>query len=293
MTDRTTLPYAIFGATGKVGKELLSFFSSAGIPVTAVTRDPAKIISLPFVNWEVADLEDTARVAAIVQHSRGIFLSSSYSDNMVALQSNVVNAAAEAGISPLVKLSAKGVVENPDSISSQAHAQVEQLIKTAGIDYTILQPASFIQAWTAMYMKTIQAEKKIYAAMENARIPFIDTRDIAEVAFRVLTEPAEHRNKSYVLTGGQAVDYYELADIFSWAMGEEISYVPLSPEEMHARMEQEGVQPMWINFFLNWAKSQREAGGQTSPWVYEILGKPPRLIADYITAYIRSLKQTI
>jgi hypothetical protein len=58
---------------------------------------------------------------------------------------------------------------------------------------------------------------------------------------------------------------------------------------MRARMEQAGMQPMWISFFLNWAKSQREAGGQTSPWVYEILGKPPRLIADYIVEYTRAI----
>lgn len=293
MTDRTTLPYAIFGATGKVGKELLSFFSAAAIPVTAVTRDAGKAIRLPFVTWEMADLEDAARVTDIVKNSKGIFLASSYSDKMVAHQGNVVTAAAVAGISPLVKLSAKGVVESPDSIASKAHAQVEQLIKDAGIDYTILRPASFIQGRAGMYMKSILEEKKIYEAVGDARIPFIDTRDIAEVAFRVLTEPALHRNKSYVLTGGEAINYHELADIFSRALGEQISYVPLTPDDMRLRMEQEGSQPIWIAFFLNWAKSQREAGGQTSPWVQEILGKPPRRIQDYITEYTRTLKGTI
>jgi uncharacterized protein YbjT (DUF2867 family) len=289
MIDRTTLPYAIFGATGKVGRELLSFFSAAGIPVTAVTRDPGRIIELPFVHWEIADIEDAARIADIVQRSKGIFLATGYSDKMVALQSNVVTAAAKAGVSPLVKLSAKGVVENPDSTASKAHAQVEHLIKEAGIGYTILQPASFIQGWAAMYMKAILKEKKIYGALGDARIPFIDTRDIAEVAFRVLTAPDQHRNKSYVLTGGEALNYHQLADIFSHALGEEITYVPLTPEAMRAHMEQEGLQPAWINFFLSWAKSQQEAGGQTSPWVAEILGKPPRPIADYITAYARTL----
>lgn len=293
MTDRTTLPYAIFGATGKVGKELLSFFSAAAIPVTAVTRDAGKAIRLPFVNWEMADLEDAARVTEIVKNSKGIFLASSYSDKMVVHQGNVVIAAAEAGISPLVKLSAKGVVESADSIASKAHAQVEQLIKDAGIDYTILQPASFMQGWVSTYMKTMQEEKKIYETIGDARIPFIDTRDIAEVAFRVLTTPSLHRNKSYVLTGGAAVNYYELADMFSRALGEVITYVPLSPEDMRLRMEQEGRQPVWINFFLNWAKNQREAGGQTSPWVHEILGKAPRRIEDYITEYTRTLKGTI
>lgn len=96
-----------------------------------------------------------------------------------------------------------------------------------------------------------------------------------------------------MLTGGEAVNYHELADIFSRALGEEITYVPLTPDDMRLRMEQEGREPIWIAFFLNLAKSQRKAGGQTSPWVYEILGKPPRRIQDYITEYTRSLKGTI
>ncbi len=61
-------------------------------------------------------------------------------------------------------------------------------------------------------------------------------------------------------------------------MGEEISYVPLTPEDMRTRMEQEGMQPMWINFFFELGKEP--AGSRRTnifPGYMRSSEKPPRL----------------
>lgn len=41
----------IFGATGKIGRELIQFLSTVHIPTIAVTRDKTKAISLPLEEW--------------------------------------------------------------------------------------------------------------------------------------------------------------------------------------------------------------------------------------------------
>ncbi|NIV39485.1 MAG: SDR family NAD(P)-dependent oxidoreductase, partial [Anaerolineae bacterium] len=55
---------------------------------------------------------------------------------------------------------------------------------------------------------------EIMIPVGKARTSFLDVRDIGAVAAKVLSEPG-HENRAYQLTGGEALDYYQVAELFS------------------------------------------------------------------------------
>jgi NAD(P)H dehydrogenase (quinone) len=95
----------VFGATGKVGKELIKFLSSAEVPTIAVTRNKSKTLEMPFVEWQQADLSEKNSLNKCLKNSTAVFLSSGFSRDFVKEQQNAVVAAKQAGVSHILRLS--------------------------------------------------------------------------------------------------------------------------------------------------------------------------------------------
>ena len=281
----------VFGATGKVGSELIRFLSDAAIPTIAVTRNKRKAKELPHVEWLEADMADKATLVNTMENSRAVFLASGVSRNFVTEQTNVIVTAKECGVQHLVKLSSPGADKNAPNFISRPNGEVEEVLKTSGPDWTILQPNSFMQNWLGAFSQTIQKERRIYEATGDGRKPYIDTRDIAEVAFTILTNPSKHRNETYLLTGGEAVNYYQVAEAISHVTGEEVVYVPLTDEEAKQRMEAKGIPPVMVNTFLAIAEGQRNGQATfVNDIVARLLNKPARTIADFARDYAASFQ---
>ena len=153
------------------------------------------------------------------------------------------------------------------------------------MNYTILQPSAFMQNWLGDFSDTIKKERKIYDAVGDTKMPFIDARDIAEVAVRILTNPDKHINKTYLLTGSEAVSYHEVAEAVTQAIHEPVNYVSQSPEEARARLEAKGLPEWAVKLFLVMAKNQQADGATVSASVQEILGKPSRNVYYFAKDY--------
>jgi len=76
-------------------------------------------------------------------------------------------------------------------------------------------------------------------------INLICSRDIAAVAVKVMTESG-HENKAYSLTGSEALDYYEVAEIFTNALGRQIVYTNPSIFKFALRMYRRGLKAEFI-----------------------------------------------
>jgi len=144
-----------------------------------------------------------------------------------------------------------------------------------------------MQNWLGDVAESVRAEGVIYAPIGDGRVPFIDTRDIAAVAAEVLLHVEAHVGKKYVLTGGEAIGYADLAGALSEATGRTITYRPITLEEARARLAERGVAAAAIDAMLAIAAYQR-AGGPTatiSPSVERLLGRRPRTIRDFAHDY--------
>jgi uncharacterized protein YbjT (DUF2867 family) len=133
----------------------------------------------------------------------------------------------------------------------------------------------------------VREENTIYSPIGDGRVPFIDTRDIAAVAAEVLLHPDAHTNKKYVLTGGEAVGYADLAAELTRVTGRTIAYRPISMEEARSRLTRLGQPAGLIDATLAIAAYQRDGGATAlvSPTVERVLGRPPRTIREFVQDY--------
>jgi NAD(P)H dehydrogenase (quinone) len=106
-----------------------------------------------------------------------------------------------------------------------------------------------------------------------------------------LTDPAKHTCHAYSLTGGKAVNYQQLAEIISEAIGEQVEYISLTADEARQRMENKGM-PQWlIHTFLAYAEDQRKGNADfVSDDVPEILGKSARTVEAFVKDHVELFK---
>ncbi|MHA4807468.1 NmrA family NAD(P)-binding protein [Flavitalea flava] len=281
----------VFGATGRIGKVLLRLLSEEGIPTIAITRDLNKAIRMPNIDWIEADMGDKESLQAPLKDARAVFLASGMSDQIVREQTNVIEAAKTAGVEFIVKLSSGMADKNSPLYIARVHGEIEENLKGSDIPSAILRPNGFMQNWLGDLAQTVKTERKIYEATGDGKRPYIDLRDIAEVAFRVLTHPSDHSFHTYQLTGDEAVNYLQVADVLSAAIGERVTFVPISPQEAQLRMEKKGMPPGLIHTFLAYTELQRLGkAGLVSSDVRDILKKPARSIEDFAYDYVESFK---
>ncbi|HEX6939584.1 MAG TPA: SDR family oxidoreductase [Longimicrobiales bacterium] len=277
----------VTGSTGTIGSTLVPILSDAGASVRAVLRDIRRARPIPGVVWAQADLaDDRLREPALAGTTR-LFLLTGNEEGFGELQIAVIRAAEAFGVRHVVKLSALGASDHSKSAIGREHWVVEQALRGTSMAWTILRPHAFMQNWLGDVAASVRAEGVIRAPIGDGRVPFIDTRDIAEVAARILLDPAPHAGRKYTLTGGEAVGYDDVAAAISDAIGRPVVYRPISMDEARSRMEARGVPGFLVDAQLAIAAYQKAGGptAQVSGDVERILGRPPRTIRDFARDY--------
>jgi uncharacterized protein YbjT (DUF2867 family) len=169
------------------------------------------------------------------------------------------------------------------------HGEVEDMLKASGLAYTMLQPNTFMQNLLGA-AQTIAAQGTIYQSVGDARASFVDTRDVALVAARVLTGEG-HEGKSYVITGPEALSYHDVAAKLSEATGRRVTYVPVSPEEFRAGALAQGL-PEWLAEALGLLNETFASGkwAVATEVVREVGGREPRTFGQFARDYAAAFR---
>ncbi len=115
--------------------------------------------------------------------------------------------------------------------------RVEQAVRDSGRTWTLLRPGWFMQVFTdARFFRDQIAAGKLPFSSGGAGVAWIDTRDIAAVADRVLLEPG-HAGRIYKLSGPQALTLPDTAELLSSALGRPVAHVELTIDEAVTGME--------------------------------------------------------
>jgi len=280
--------YTITGSTGTIGSELVRLLSSKNVSVRAVMRNYNRIQEqLPNVHWVKANLSDDALLEGVLAGTTRLFILTGNRPGFGETQIKIIEEAKKSGVEHIVKLSALGASPRTKSGLAKEHYDVEQALEASGISFTILRPHAFMQNWLGEVAETVRKEKKIYAAIGDGSVPFIDARDIAAVAAESLLHPEKHNGNYYVLTSAKAINFYELAEALSQAIGEEVSYEALSMDEMRNRMQEQGISDKMIDSYLALAAYQKAGGAtaRTSEDVKNVLGRLPNDVVKFAEDY--------
>jgi uncharacterized protein YbjT (DUF2867 family) len=245
----------VTGGTGMVGGEIVRLLSQNGTPARALVRNPKNAKNLPVITWVTGDLAKPETLPAAFEGAKTLFLISSIGEDTVALQHNAIEAAREAGVTHIVKLSAFGASNHSKAPISVWHYQIEQEMQESGMEWTILRPHHFMQNLLTQTDYIIN-DGVVYSDSGDGKIPFIDARDIAAVAAVTLTKPG-HYGKKYVITGSEALSHRQATEIISNTIGKPLRFVDESPDAARKRREREGYPPAIIESFLATSAYQR------------------------------------
>jgi uncharacterized protein YbjT (DUF2867 family) len=253
----------ITGATGNVGAEVARLLAARGVPMRALVRNRAKAKSIELPNVEIAegDMDKPRTLGPALAGVDKVFLVSSPEPRQVELQANVIDAAKQAGVRHIVKISAKGAAPDALSAFQRWHAETEQYLARSGMAFTYLQPNFFMQN-ALSFAPSIASDGKFYGSMKDGKASFVDLRDVAAVAANALADPG-HEGKTYVVTGPEAFSFSDMARRLSSAIGKSVTYVDLPREALVQAMMGSGM-PDWqaqgIADLYEWGSTGAEAG---------------------------------
>jgi uncharacterized protein YbjT (DUF2867 family) len=285
----------VTGATGTVGSEVVRQLSTKGETVKAAARsaNDTTFSHLNGVQTVQLDLNSTGKFASAFQGVDKLFLLTPLQSNIVDLTSNLVNEAKNAKIKHIVKQSVMGADAEPGITASRLHRQAEKIIEESEIPFTFLRPNDFMQNFVNFYSPTIKNKNAIYLPAEDAKVSFVDVRDIAAVAVKTLTEDGNnrHNGKAYTITGPEALSYYQVAEILSNATGKKINYVNVSEEATRLGLKDMGWDDWLISTTLQFFDLYRKGyASQVTSAVEEVTGKKPISFSHFTKDYAQVFK---
>ncbi|WP_229399806.1 SDR family oxidoreductase [Micromonospora okii] len=220
----------VTGATGTVGRELVSILAARGEPVRAVSRNPAAAGLPAGVEVVAADLTEPASLAPHLTGVHAAFLIWPSTDPVLArrLAPEVARTLA-ARVPRIVYLSAPGA-EQPESF----WGIVERAVEESGADWAFLRPTGFA-ANTLAWADQIRAGDVVRWPYGGAARSLIHERDIAEVAAAALTTDG-HLGARHLLSGPATVIQEEQVRAIGRVIGRELRWAEMPRDEAHAML---------------------------------------------------------
>lgn len=232
----------VFGGGGFVGRYVVQALCAAGARVRVAVRNPAlaghvkPLGNLGQVSLCAADVTKPGTVAnALAGADMCVNLVGSF-DNMDAVQrvgaANVAEAAAKAGVSALVHMSAIGADENSDAQYGRSKAAGEAAVRAAFPDAVILRP-SIVFGREDQFVNRFAGLIRALSAFPLSIVPVIGAETkfqpvfVGDVAKAVVAGLQRGGGETLELGGPQILSMLNLNDWIAHATGRKVLFVPV------------------------------------------------------------------
>lgn len=235
----------VIGASGQIGATLADLLAAQGQTVRrATSRAPSKPGEVT-VNMATGEGLAAALAGALAGADQLFLMCPPGFANQHELLIPAIDAAKAAGVRKVLLLSAMGANAD-DSIPLR---QAELHLERSGLAWNVIRPNWFMQNFHTFWHHGIQTQGQIFLPVSNAKGSFIDTRDIAAVAARLLSSD-DFVNAAHDLTGSEALDHTQVAAILSQAAGRTIGYTDIPEDAMRQGLLGAGLPPDYAEFLL-------------------------------------------
>lgn len=274
----------VIGALGNVGTQVVNALQEQGVSVRAADLNPQDIRQrfgegIDAVRFDFG-VPDTFVPA--VRGVRGMFLMRPpHITDVERLMFPVIDAAREAGVERVTFLSLIGIENN----RRVPHYKVELYLRDSGMDWTFLRSSFFMQNLNTTHRAEIKERDEIFVPVGSGKTSYIDVRDIGAVAALALTGEG-HANQAYELTGPQALDYYEVAELFSQVLGRTIIYRnPSLPSFVWHSLRSGRSLPFTLVTAWLYNQTRKGMSAHVTGEVQRLLGRAPITLQQYIEDY--------
>lgn len=191
----------VAGATGQLGRVIVTRLKEAGTPVRALARNAARLAELhPGVEAAAVDMLDLARlteacrgvdqIIATANNNMGTGATSPTRVDVPAYQ-NLCAAARTAGVRRLIYVSYLGVSQDAPVDIFRVKWDIEDTIRRSGVPHVMLRPTAFMDIWIdELLVKDMRAKGVATIFGDGNRVSnYIAVDDVAEFAISILDRP--------------------------------------------------------------------------------------------------------
>jgi uncharacterized protein YbjT (DUF2867 family) len=279
----------ITGAGGKTGQALLRRLVKRGERVRTFVRTSEQGARLVQAGTAEAVTGDICREEDLRRAFQGVQAVYHIAPNMnpdeLLIGKLALQAARAAGVLHFVYHS----VLHPQVESMPHHWQkmrVEEQVFESGLDFTILQPAAYMQNVLAQWDSI--ATRGIYPVPYgvDSRLGMVDLEDVAEAASIVLCEGG-HRGAIYELAGPEALTQREAAEVFGRVLGREVRAEVVPLDEWEERARRSGMGEYAVETLLKMFRYYDRYGLWGNPKALTgLLGREPVRFEDFLRRQI-------
>jgi uncharacterized protein YbjT (DUF2867 family) len=266
----------VTGATGNVGRPLVSLLAAAGARVRAVTRTP-ETVEFP------AGVQAVSSAVDALPGASAVFLNSRALGDDLA---DVVAVARHSGVTKLVALSAINADDDfarqPSRVRGDRNHEVEQLCVGSGLAWVSLRPAVFATNFAGMWAAQIRAGDVVAGPYADASSAPIVEADIAEVAAQALLTD-EFVGQRIPLTGPQALTNTGLVEVIGTVLGRPLKYVEAPPEVVRQRFIAIGLGAEFADAYVSMLADAVDKPALVTHDVEKVTGHPATPFAQWVS----------
>jgi uncharacterized protein YbjT (DUF2867 family) len=291
----------VTGATGTVGSELVKQLVSSSsssdnrddVIIRAAIHSQNKVDAFKQYHKSVQIVNIDYNKPETIAHARNqvdkLFLLTLPTPDIEVYSNLVKEIRKYDGINHIVKLSSMAADEETGfgTIIGRIHREEEKFIEDSRMPFTFLRPPAFMQNFITQFGYTIRTKDAFYAPAGDAKVSFIDTRDVAAVAVKALTSDVEqHIGKAYTITAQEAISYGQAAEILSKEGGRRISYVDIPEQDARKAMKENGMYDWLIDAIMEFYSIIKAGRASKTTNVFEqVVGRKPISFSQFAKDY--------
>jgi uncharacterized protein YbjT (DUF2867 family) len=215
----------VVGATSKPGQKLVPLLLEKGYQVRAMTRAPHKLADTQFLGVEVieGDMRQPDMLLRACEGAEAVVSSvtapMTMGDNSVRTvdaggNRSLMESAKRCGVKRFVLVSAYGAAQNHPVDFFRIKHQTESYLKSVEMDYTILRPTAFMEAWCARLGTQVMNGKEVTIFGDGRNpISFISAEDVARFIVFALEDP-RLCNQTLTIGGPQNLTFDEVVSTY-------------------------------------------------------------------------------
>lgn len=273
---------AVMGAAGKTGSAVVAALSRRGTHTRALVHRPEQAeAGVPgaaeslAVAIEPAPPHDDALAEALTGIDALYMVAPNMHPDEPGMMRAVLTACHAAGVPRVVYHS----VIHPYVPAMPHHvgkAEVEAMVQESGLDWTILQPASYFE--NALGVWNLVCDEGVWPLPYAAEAPFtpVALADVAEVAAEMLVA-SRHRFATYELAGPEVLSTAEMADAAATVLDRHITVV-VDRDPVAA-----SVRPTSLQAMFDYYHQHGICGNGTV--LGALLGRPPMPWQSWVAAH--------
>ncbi|WP_160159212.1 NAD(P)H-binding protein [Streptomyces sp. SLBN-118] len=257
------------GATGHVGRHIVSGLLEAGGKVRALSRNPGSRPWPAGVEVVPRDLKQPGTLAAALGGVESMYLFPVF-----GAVPEAVEAARRAGVKHVVMLSSQAI----EYSEGEPHQACEEAVSASGMSWTFVRTGALMVNdlhWAGQFA----GEGVVRGAYGMSPLAPIDERDIAAVVVRSLLDPRS--GTVHTVTGPQSLTQVERVGIASRVLGRTARFEELPREHVRQQMTAH-LPPALVDELLDHRASLVGTTAEVLPTVERVTGRAPYTYAEWL-----------